>query len=248
MNRLVKPALIAAVVSCALVLPQLSIAKEGKKRHGPLSEISLTDEQRLAIKEIGALKKGKKRKANPIKMFAPIIFDDAIDEQQLELIVDASIATRKAEGLIAAQKRFEVRQVLSDEQIVELATLHAERKVQRPEKPSLEERLTNKLSLSAEQVAQMQTAFNNLAELKASAMNEKQAFKAFEQSLLEQSEFDADAWLAQFELVSTNMRANSKSFATNMHSIYALLSDEQQRQLKRFTQKRKGKGKKKLRS
>ena len=245
MKQIIKPAVLAISVTCALALPQMSVAKENANRNGPFAQIELTDEQRLALKELGGFKHHRKHRSNPLRAFAPVVFADEIDQIQLETLVDAGIAKRKAVGLRAAQKRFDVKQILTEEQIAEIKEAR-ENKPQREGKPhDLQTMLTVRLALSDEQIAQIQPALENIAQLRITAKNEKAAFKTFERSLMEQDVFDTQAWVTQFDLVSASMRSNSLSLATNMHDIYLLLDEERQKKLERLANKgkRKGKGK-----
>lgn len=245
MKQIIKPAVLAISVTCALALPQMSFAKQNANHNGPFSQIELSDEQRLALKELGGFKHHKKHRSNPLKVFAPVVFADKIDQIQLETLLDAGIAKRKAMGLRAAQKRFDVKQILTEEQIAEIKEARENKQPREGKQHNLQTMLTERLALSDDQLAQIQPALENIAQLRITAKNEKAAFKTFERSLMEQDVFDTQAWVTQFELVSASMRSNSLSLATNMHNIYLVLDEEQQQKLERLANKgkRKGKGK-----
>lgn len=240
MKKLFKPLVISLSIVSALSAAHWVTAEENKahKKGGVLSELSLTDEQKASLKELGPKGLYKKSKG-PLKEVAPIVFSNALDSVQLELAVDAAIAKKKAQGLYAAKHKFDVRQILTDEQISELQALRATRLSNREERPSLEEKMTAKLALSEEQITQMQASFDAISALRDNAKSQREAFITFEQSLLEQDDFDADAWLAQFDATSTDMKVNATSFATNMHAIYQLLDEEQQRKIQRFANKKR---------
>lgn len=241
----IKPALIAACISCTLAVPQLAIAGEKGKsqRPNPFSALSLTEEQEVELKNIAPLPMAHKRKKNGLRNLAPVIFSDELNTEKLALFIDASIAKRKARGLHAAEKRFAIHQILSDEQVVELQANREAKKNDKPSKPSLEQKLTDKLELTDAQVSAMQPYFSALSSIKAEGKLEREAFKTFEQSLFTQGTFNSDAWLTQFDAMSENMKLNQQAFATNMHNIYGLLDEAQQKKIRHQVMKKKRKQK-----
>jgi Spy/CpxP family protein refolding chaperone len=139
----------------------------------------------------------------------------------------------------------EESQILTEEQITELEALIAARKEEReagdgPERPDFQARLFEALDITDDQNEAMQPLFDANAALRETMRTQRQAFKAYTKELLEQEEFDANAWLTQFDIEAPLMRETALAIANNTHSIYALLTEEQQDQLKRIIRRATG--------
>ena len=241
MTSSIKPILFTACISYALLISQSTFAKEHHKRdsHGPLQSLSLTEEQQAKIDKIGLAPAKHKRKKNPLKLYAPIVFASELDEQQLALAIEADVATKKHFGLASAKRKHAIYTILTDEQKQQLAAQKLDKLNDHAEKRSLEEKLTKRLALTEAQLASIQTQLAALDTLREAAHEQRQTFKEFEKTLLNEETFNTEAWLTQFNITAALMKTNATAFATNMHQIYLSLDEQQQFKIKRGLMKNK---------
>jgi Spy/CpxP family protein refolding chaperone len=232
----IKTTLVAAGVALTLSVPQWAFANAEQRQglRGLLEQLSLTEDQKDAVADLLPMRLGGKTQS-PVRQFAPVIFTDELDTQQLELLVDASIATKKAKGLYATTNKHELLQILTDEQETQLEELLVARADEREERerPDFKAKLIENLDITDEQLEEMDPLFDTNEALREAMKTQRQGFKDFTRALIEQDEFDDNAWLAQFDAEALLMRETVLALTTNMHNIYALLTEEQQDELKR---------------